>query len=135
MEMQGHLPGRLGKALRTRLSQRVCLISGRKHLRAIARETLSVLRQRLPGAPGRLPAWAVASPPRALLAALMIGGWHEEDDCRILEEIAGQPYEEIIKELAPMVRDLDSPLQKVGPAWRITSPIDAPVSACSGSHL
>ncbi|MEF0865184.1 XRE family transcriptional regulator, partial [Rhizobium sp. BR 318] len=25
----------------------------------------------------------------------------------------------------PMVRDLDSPLQKVGPAWRVTSPIDA----------
>lgn len=101
-----------------------------KRAETLARDSareLSVLRRRLPGAPGRLPAWAVASPPRALLAALLIGGWHEErkDDCRILEEIAGQPYEEIIKELAPMVRDLDSPLQNVGPAWRITSPIDA----------
>ena len=101
-----------------------------KRAETLARDSareLSVLRRRLPGAPGRLPAWAVASPPRALLAALLIGGWHEErkDDCRILEEIAGQPYEVIVQALAPMVRDLDSPLQKVGPAWRITSPIDA----------
>lgn len=97
---------------------------------ALARDSgreLAVLRRRLPGAPGRLPAWAASKPSRSLLAALLIGGWHEErdGDRQIIEELSDNSYETTISELAPMVRDLDSPLQKVGSAWRVTSPIDA----------
>lgn len=97
---------------------------------AFARDSgrnLAVLRRRLPGAPGRLPAWASVAPPRGLLAALLVGGWDEDSkvDIAVLERLAGQSYEAIVSELATLVGDFDKPLQKVGSAWRLTSPVDA----------
>lgn len=97
---------------------------------ALARDSarnLAVLRRLIPGAPGRLPWWAEAKPPRALLAALLAGGWIEtsEGDRTLLTELANQPYDVIIADLAPFVGAFDSPLQKVGSAWRIASPSDA----------
>ncbi|ASS60325.1 XRE family transcriptional regulator (plasmid) [Rhizobium leguminosarum bv. viciae] len=88
---------------------------------------LAVLRRRLPGAPGRRPTWADGQPPRGLLAALLIGGWDEdsEPDRTLLERIALQPYETIIGELTPLLVSFDSPLQKIGSTWRVTSPVDA----------
>jgi len=97
---------------------------------ALARDSarnLAVLRRLIPGAPGRLPTWAEESPPHALLAALLVGGWDEdaEADRARLSEIADQPYEAVIATLAPYVGELDHPLQKVGSTWRIASPYDA----------
>ncbi|WP_246737772.1 XRE family transcriptional regulator [Nordella sp. HKS 07] len=88
---------------------------------------LAVLRRLIPGAPGRLPWWAEGTPPKALLAALLAGGWVEtsEGDRARLAELADKPYEGVIADLAPLVGSFDSPLQKVGPAWRIASPSDA----------
>jgi DNA-binding XRE family transcriptional regulator len=97
--------------------------------RALARDSarnLAVLRRLIPGAPGRSPKWA-EDPPRALLAALLAGGWDENvaaDQAR-LSELADAPYEQIIATLAPYVGQFDSPLQKVGSTWRVTSPADA----------
>ncbi|MBB5360899.1 transcriptional regulator with XRE-family HTH domain [Rhodanobacter sp. ANJX3] len=98
--------------------------------KALARDSarnLAVLRRLIPGAPGRLPRWAEELPPHALLAALLAGGWDEnaEADRARLSELADQPYEAIITALAPYVGEFDSPLQKVGSTWRITSPSDA----------
>lgn len=98
--------------------------------RALARDSarnLAVLRRLIPGAPGRLPRWAEGTPPKALLAALLAGGWVEnsEGDRTRLAELADQPYDAIIANLAPLVGTFDSPLQKVGTAWRIASPSDA----------
>lgn len=98
--------------------------------KALARDSarnLAVLRRLIPGAPGRLPRWAEGTPPKALLAALLAGGWVEtsEGDRARLAELADQPYDAIIGDLAPLVGAFDSPLQKVGPAWRISSPSDA----------
>lgn len=98
--------------------------------KALARDSarnLTVLRRLIPGAPGLLPWWAEESPPQALLAALLAGGWDEnaEADRAQLSELADQPYEAIIAALAPYVGEFDSPLQKVGSTWRITSPSDA----------
>ena len=97
---------------------------------ALARDSarnLAVLRRLIPGAPGRLPWWAEAKPPRALLAALLAGGWVEtsEGDRARLAELADQSYDTIIADLAPLVGSFDSPVQKVGTAWRIASPSDA----------
>jgi len=97
---------------------------------ALARDSarnLAVLRRIIPSAPGRLPYWAQETPPHALLAALLAGGWDEtlEADRARLAEIAGQPYETVIAALAPYVGDFDSPLQKIGSTWRVASPPDA----------
>jgi transcriptional regulator with XRE-family HTH domain len=96
---------------------------------ALARDSarnLAVLRRLIPAAPRRRPKWAEA-PDHALLAALLVGGWDEsaEGDKALLMEIAAQPYEAIIAALNPYVGEFDSPLQKVGSCWRITSPYDA----------
>ena len=98
--------------------------------RALARDSarnLAILRRLIPSAPGRLPRWAEGAPPRALLAALLAGGWDEgsEGDRSRLSALAGQPFEAFIANLTPLVGAFDSPLQKVGPAWRVASPSDA----------
>jgi transcriptional regulator with XRE-family HTH domain len=98
--------------------------------KALARNSarnLAVLRREIPGAPGRLPAWAQEPPPNALLAALLAGGWDEnaEADRARLAELADQPYDAVIKVLAQYVGTFDSPLHKIGSTWRIASPSDA----------
>lgn len=98
--------------------------------KALARDSarnLAVLRRLIPAAPGRLPKWAEDVPPRALLTALLAGGWDEnsEADRARISEIADQPFETISAELTPYIGEFDSPLQKVGSAWRIASPSDA----------
>lgn len=97
---------------------------------ALARDcarNLAVLRRLIPSAPGRLPRWAQETPPHALLAALLAGGWDEsvEADRSRLAEIADQPYETVVAALVPYVGDFDSPLQKIGSTWRVASPSDA----------
>lgn len=97
---------------------------------ALARDSarnLAVLRRLIPSAPGRLPRWAQETPPHALLAALLAGGWDENVDAdrARLAEIADQSYETVIAALAPYVGDFDSPLQNIGATWRIASPADA----------
>lgn len=88
---------------------------------------LAVLRRLIPGAPGRLPKWAEEPPPRALLAALLAGGWDDnaEADKARLSELADAPYEQVIAALTPYIGQFDSPLQKVGSTWRVASPSDA----------
>ncbi len=88
---------------------------------------LAVLRRLMPVAPGGLPRWAEGTPPRALLAALLAGGWDEdgEADRARLADLAGEPYEAVAAALAPYVGAFDSPLQKLGSTWRIASPSDA----------
>ncbi|WP_208758143.1 helix-turn-helix domain-containing protein [Bradyrhizobium zhanjiangense] len=97
---------------------------------ALARDSarnLAVLRRLIPGAPGRLPQWAQDTPPHALLAALLAGGWDEDakSDRARLAELADQPYEAVVTALAPYVGNFDSALQKIGSTWRIASPPDA----------
>ncbi len=98
--------------------------------KALARDSarnLAVLRRLIPGAPGRLPKWAEGMPPRALLAALLAGGWDEnaEADKARLSELADAPYDQVIEVLTPLAGQFDSPLQKVGSTWRVASPSDA----------
>jgi transcriptional regulator with XRE-family HTH domain len=97
--------------------------------RALARDSarnLTVLRRLIPSAPGRQPAWSL-DPPRALLAALLAGGWDEasEADKAKVAELAAQPYDDVAAALAPYVGQFDSPLRKVGTTWRVASPPDA----------
>lgn len=97
---------------------------------ALARDSarnLAVLRRLMPDGRGHQPKWAEAPLSRALLAALLAGGWNEDiaADRARLSELADQPYEEITAALTSYLSELDSPLQKVGSLWRIASPYDA----------
>ena len=81
------------------------------------------LRRLIPSAPGRLPDWAQEPSPRALLAALLAGGWDDESegDKAKLAELAGQPYDQAVGILASYVGELDRPLRKIGSTWRVAS--------------
>ena len=98
--------------------------------RNLARDSarsLAVLRRLIPSAPGKIPDWATATPPRSLVAALLAGAWDEDvDGDRImLERLAGETYETVSAELAPLVGTLDRPLRKAGSVWKVASPRDA----------
>lgn len=88
---------------------------------------LAVLRRLIPIAPGHLPSWAEKAPPRALLAALLAGGWDDESeaDKAKLSQLAAEPYDDVVGELARYVGEFDSPLRKIGSTWRVASPPDA----------
>ncbi|MGO9599048.1 MAG: hypothetical protein ACLP7Q_13745, partial [Isosphaeraceae bacterium] len=78
-------------------------------------------------APGRQPTWA-QNPPRALLAAMLAGGWDEDSDAdkAMVSELADMPYEGVVAALAAdYVGDFDRPLRKIGSTWRVASPKDA----------
>ena len=93
----------------------------------ISARSLTVLRRLIPAAPGRQPKWATVEPSRALLAALLAGGWSDENerDRAILEALAGQPYDRFTAELAPLAAAMDGPLRKSGAALKLASPRDA----------
>jgi hypothetical protein len=98
--------------------------------RGLARESsrsLAILRRLMPSTPGRLPAWARGAPPRALIAALLAGGWDEESvsDKAMLSRLANMPYDEFIASVMPFVGEFYSPLRKVGTTWKVASPQDA----------
>lgn len=97
---------------------------------ALARDSarnLTVLRRLIPVAHGQEPNWAKTAPPRALIASLLAGGWDEDHDAdrTCLSGLARASYEQFVADLTPFVGRFDSPLQKIGPTWRITSPYDA----------
>jgi hypothetical protein len=92
-----------------------------------AARSIAVLRRLMPSAAARVPAWARGNPSRCLVAALLAGAWDEDSngDKVALERLAGQPYEAIVAELAPLVGYLEQPLRKVGTVWKVASPRDA----------
>jgi transcriptional regulator with XRE-family HTH domain len=100
------------------------------HARTLARDaarSLAVLRRLMPSALPRVPTWARGNPSRCLVAALLAGAWDEDSagDKMTLERLAGQPYETVVAELAPLVGHLEQPLRKVGTVWKVASPRDA----------
>ncbi|MDB5581514.1 MAG: hypothetical protein JWR80_6690 [Bradyrhizobium sp.] len=102
----------------------------RTRAEALARDSarnLAILRRRMPSAPDSVPRWATEPPPQALIAALLAGGWDEENkaDTVQIEQLAEQPYDKVTAALMPYVGAFDSPLQKVGSTWRVASPADA----------
>lgn len=98
--------------------------------KAFARDSarsLAILRRLMPGVASRLPNWAQGTISRSLLAALLAGMWDEdkEADRAILSRLSEMPYEAFIASIAPYVGEFDSPIRKVGAAWKVASPRDA----------
>lgn len=92
-----------------------------------AYRSLAILRRLMPAQTSRTPMWAQSRPPKALLAALLVGAWDEssEADKAIVARLADMPYDDAIADIAPYAGHLDSPLRKVGQTWKIASPQDA----------
>ena len=89
--------------------------------------SLSILRRLMPKSLRRVPAWAEGTPPQSLIAALLAGGWDEsnEGDKSILSRLADMPYQQFAAGIAGLAGNFDSPLRKVGSAWKVSSPRDA----------
>lgn len=94
-------------------------------LAAQAAGSLTVLRRLMPFAPRQAPAWA--RPTRAMIAALMVGAWCDDRpaDREIVAEMAGQSYEAVIAELAPLASGFGGPLRRSGVVWKLASLRDA----------
>lgn len=89
--------------------------------------SLAILRRLMPGVASRVPQWAQGTVSRSLLAALLAGMWDEsrEADKVIMSRLSEMPYDAFIASIAPYVGEFDSPLRKVGAAWKVASPRDA----------
>ncbi|TWB93196.1 Xre family transcriptional regulator [Bradyrhizobium macuxiense] len=89
--------------------------------------SLAILRRLMPGVASRVPQWAQGTVSRPLLAALLAGMWDEsrEADKVIMSRLSEVPYEKFIASITPYVGEFDSPLRKVGTAWKVASPRDA----------
>ncbi|MDR3528695.1 MAG: helix-turn-helix transcriptional regulator [Rhizomicrobium sp.] len=92
-----------------------------------AYRSLAILRRLLPSRASRIPSWACPTPPKALLAALMAGGWDEQSDAdkAVVSAFANMDYDDLVHAIAPYIGHLDSPLRKVGSTWKVASPQDA----------
>lgn len=95
--------------------------------RSLSRRTarrLPIIRRHLldeAGAP--LPAWASPNPSRCLAALTLVGQWSRdrEADRAAVSALAGKSYEEVERELTPLLNMADSPVTKLGQRWRYVS--------------
>jgi len=87
---------------------------------------LSVLRRQLEF--NRLiPEWSRSETVRELIPAMIVERWDEnlEGDKKIIESIAGEPYNVYIGKLKKWLYTSDAPIVQIGSTWRLTSPLDA----------
>lgn len=93
-----------------------------------AGQSLTVLRRLMPSAPGLpSPEWANPEHAPGLTVALLAGVWDEgcEGDRLVIERIGNNTYENIVGQITRWLSQLDGPLRKAGPIWKIASPRDA----------
>ena len=64
---------------------------------------------------------------RSIIPALLTGAWDESKaaDKRALESLSGRPYDDLARDLTGIFKEPDTPLRKIGAAWKIASPRDA----------
>ena len=95
--------------------------------RSLSRRTarrLPIIRRHLldeAGAPP--PTWASSNPSRSLVTLALLGQWSQdsEADKEVVAKLADRTYEEVERELTPLLNIADSPITKVGQRWRYVS--------------
>jgi hypothetical protein len=88
--------------------------------------SVTILRRRIPNGDAGKPEWADGS--RALVAALLCGGWvaTSDEDKEILRKVANvDRYDTYEATLLPLLRLHDPPLDREGEVWRMRAPVDA----------
>ncbi len=85
----------------------------------ILRRTLEFVRS--------TPDWAKPENVNDLMPALLVGRWNEdfETDREIIARLARVSYDGYTKKITRWLYSSDSPLIKIGSAWRLASPLDA----------
>jgi hypothetical protein len=99
-----------------------------RELATLARRSLTSFRRRLALSPEvQQPEWARPSEARALLPAMLTGGWNDsaEGDRIALAALAQSPYEDVSRILVRWSNEADPPVRSVGDAWYIVSKEDA----------
>lgn len=97
-------------------------------LATLARRSMMALRRKLATIPEvQRPAWAAPAEARALLPAMLIGGWNDSlvGDRDVIVKLARKPYQEINDTLARAANVPDPPARRVGDAWLLASKEDA----------
>lgn len=98
-----------------------------ENLSRASSRNLAILRRLMANQAGSIPEWAQSKPPRALLAAILAGGWDEtsEADQAILARLGDAPYNTLMSEVVQYAGQYDSPIRKIGSIWKVSSPQDA----------
>ena len=86
---------------------------------------ITVMKRLLNFPPSGMP-WIKTHDLRELIPALLVGKWNElkEGDRKIVEQFAGEPYEDYISKLQKWLTASDNPIMKIGEIWRLKSPLD-----------
>jgi hypothetical protein len=97
-------------------------------LATLARRSMMALRRKLAMIPEvQRPAWAAPAEARALLPAMLVGGWNDSlaGDRDVIAKLARKPYEDVNDTLARLANVPDPPVRRVGDAWLLASKEDA----------
>jgi hypothetical protein len=97
-------------------------------LAAKARRNLLAFRRTLaPYGPLKRPPWAEGATARALVPALLAGGWDQavQGDREVLSALAIRDYTAVEADLAPLTRTDDPPLRVRGSVWALSNREDA----------
>lgn len=97
-------------------------------LATLARRSLMALRRKRAISPEvQRPGWAKPAEARALLPAMLVGGWNDtlSGDREVISRLARKSYEEVNDALARMANEPDPPVRRVGDAWLLASKEDA----------
>ncbi|MBS1595815.1 MAG: hypothetical protein JST90_15995 [Bacteroidetes bacterium] len=76
-------------------------------------------------------AWINRADIRDFIPALLVGRWDENKrgDRELLERLSGEPYSDYIATITKWKSIEESPIMQIGNLWRLTSPLDAWISA------
>jgi transcriptional regulator with XRE-family HTH domain len=121
----------LGRVRRFELADALEAMHGKRSdarsLAARSGGSIAALRRIMADETIPLPRWAETASRSAVHAALFAGAWDEcsSGDKAVIAVLAGQTYDEVSRELAPLAIGLDAPLRRSGTKIRLASGQDA----------
>lgn len=93
-----------------------------------SRRNLLILRRLLAKTPEvHEPNWAKPEVGSSLIPVLLAGAWNDEneEDRKVIEEIARKPYREILQALSRWAKESEPPVHNVGKIWQLISREDS----------
>lgn len=97
-------------------------------LATLGRRSLLSLRRKLAYEEAiHRPAWATPAQAQALIGPALAGSWSADrpGDQEALSKLAGQPYDDVQRDVVRLATEDDPPLRRTGSTWMVTSKEDA----------